>query len=384
MKKAVVVPDSFKGTVSSERICEIFEDKFKKIFPECEVVKIPVADGGEGSVGCFLNAVGGEKIFLDVSDPYGEKIKAFYALVNGGETAVIEMAACAGLPLVEGRKNPMLTTTYGVGEMMLDAAKRGCEKIIMCLGGSCTNDLGAGAAAAVGIKFFNEQGEEFVPVGGTLRDIQCIDLNGKNPILNGIEITAMCDIDNPLFGKNGAAYVFAPQKGADRDQVKALDGGLRHGAEIIKRDSGIDVSSMPGAGAAGGMGAGMAAFFGATLQSGIETVLDTVNFGDKIDEADVIFTGEGRLDSQSIRGKVVSGVAKRAKEKGVPVIAVVGGYEADLTGIYGMGIKAVFATNPLPLDFEKVRHKSEENLAMTIENILRVYKSDTVEKNRLV
>ncbi|MBQ8784230.1 MAG: glycerate kinase [Clostridia bacterium] len=372
MKKAVIVPDSFKGTVSSERICEIFEEKINKIHPDCEVVKIPVADGGEGSVNCFLNALGGEKIFVEVSGPYGEKSEAFYAVING-DTAVIEMAACAGLPLVEGRKNPMCTTTFGVGEMMLDAAKRGCEKIIMCLGGSCTNDLGAGAAAAVGIKFYNAKGEAFVPTGGTLCEIERIDTSSKNEILSDVKITAMCDIDNPLYGKSGAAYVFAPQKGADEIQVKLLDDGLRHTAEILKRDLSADVAELPGGGAAGGMGAGMAAFFGARLKSGIETVLDTVNFSEKITGADVIFTGEGKLDSQSLRGKVVSGVAKRAGEKGVPVIAVVGGYEAQLQEIYDMGVKAVFATNPLPLDFEKVRHKSEENLAATVENILRAF-----------
>lgn len=371
MKKAVIVPDSFKGTVSSERICEIFEEKINKLFPFCEVVKIPVADGGEGSVSCFLNALGGERISASVSDPYGEKIEAEYAVVNT-DTAVIEMAACAGLPLVEGRKNPMLTTTYGVGELMLDAAKRGCRKIIMCLGGSCTNDMGAGAAAAAGVKFYNASGESFVPVGGTLCEIEKIDVSRKNKLLKDVRIIAMCDIDNPLFGKSGAAYVFAPQKGADENQVKVLDDGLRHGAEIVKRDTGFDVSRLPGAGAAGGMGAGMAAFFGAELRSGIETVLDTVNFEKRIDGADFVFTGEGRLDSQSLRGKVVSGVAKRAKEKGVPVIAVVGGYEADVDAIYDMGIKAVFATNPLPVDFEAAKHKSEQNLAVTAENILRI------------
>ncbi len=371
MKKAVVIPDSFKGTISSERICEIFEEKINKIFPFCDVVKIPVADGGEGSVNCFLNALGGEKITVTVSGPYGEKIEAEYGIL-GEDTAVIEMSSCAGLPIVEEKKNPALTTTFGVGELMLDAAKRGCKKIIMCLGGSCTNDMGAGAAAAVGVRFYNAKGESFVPVGGSLCEIERIDTAEKSELLKGIEITAMCDIDNPLFGENGAAYVFAPQKGADKNQVKALDDGLRHSAQIVKKDIGLDVSDLRGAGAAGGMGAGMVAFFGSELRSGIETVLDTVDFEAKIDGADYVFTGEGKLDSQSLRGKVVSGVAKRAKEKGVPVIAVVGGYEVCLEDIYDMGVKAVFATNPMPVDFEKARHSSEDNLAISVENILRI------------
>lgn len=371
MKKAVIVPDSFKGTVSSERICEIFEEKINKIHPGCEVVKIPVADGGEGSVNCFVNAVGGEKISVVVNNPYGEKISAEYGIING-TTAVIEMAACAGLPLVEGRKNPMLTSTFGVGEMMLNAVKRGCKKIIMCLGGSSTNDFGAGAAAAVGVEFYNAEGEAFVPVGGTLKDVERIEMSGKSRLFKDIEILTMCDIDNPLCGEKGAAFVFAPQKGADEKQVRLLDDGLRHMAEVVKKDLNSDVKNIPGAGAAGGMGAGMVAFFGSRLQSGIETVLDTVKFEKRADGADFVFTGEGKLDSQSVRGKVVSGVAKRAKNKNVPVIVVAGGYEAGIEEIYEIGVKAVFATNPLPLDFEKIRHKSEENLAVTVENILRI------------
>lgn len=371
MKKAVVVPDSFKGTIPSERICEIFEETINKVHPGCEVVKIPVADGGEGSVNCFLNAVGGERVSAVVSNPYGEKISADYGIING-TTAVIEMAACAGLPLVESRKNPLLTSTFGVGEMMIDAADKGCNKIIICLGGSCTNDMGAGMAAAAGIRFYNADGESFVPVGGTLKDIEKIEVTGRNQKLSGIEIITMCDIDNPLYGKNGAAFVFAPQKGADENAVKLLDDGLCHASEIVKKDLHLDVAEIPGAGAAGGMGAGMVAFFGSELQSGIETVLDAVDFDNKADGADFIFTGEGRLDSQSIRGKVVSGVAGRAKEINVPVIVVAGGYEADLDEIYNMGVKAVFAANPLPVDFEKAKHKSEENLAVTVENILRI------------
>ncbi len=371
MKKAVIVPDSFKGTISSERICEIFEEKINKIHPGCEVVKIPVADGGEGSLDCFLNAVGGEKIFVDVTGPYGEKVNGCYAVIDDA-TAVIEMAVCAGLPLVENRKDPTKTTTFGVGELMIDAARRGYKKIIMCLGGSCTNDLGAGAAAAVGVSFFDKEGKRFVPVGGSLKEISKIDLSQKNPLLDGVEITAMCDIDNLLFGKNGAAYVFAAQKGADDNQIAMLDDGLRHAAQIIKEDIGVDVASIIGGGAAGGMGAGMAAFFDAKLQSGIKTVLDTVDFDNKIEGTDIIFTGEGRLDSQSLGGKVVSGVAERALLKGIDVIVVAGGYDADLDEIYKTGVKAVFATNPLPLDFEKVRFKSEKNLAVTVENILRI------------
>ena len=242
----------------------------------------------------------------------------------------------------------------------------------MCLGGSSTNDFGAGAAAAVGVEFYNAEGEAFVPVGGTLKDVERIEMSGKSRLFKDIEILTMCDIDNPLCGEKGAAFVFAPQKGADEKQVRLLDDGLRHMAEVVKKDLNSDVKNIPGAGAAGGMGAGMVAFFGSRLQSGIETVLDTVKFEKRADGADFVFTGEGKLDSQSVRGKVVSGVAKRAKNKNIPVIVVAGGYEAGIEEIYEIGVKAVFATNPLPLDFEKIRHKSEENLAVTVENILRI------------
>ncbi len=368
MKKAVIVPDSFKGTISSKRICEIIEERILKFYPKCEVVKIPVADGGEGSVDCFLNAVGGEEIRVTVSGPNMEKVDAHYALIDDGKTAVIEMAACAGLPLVK-EKNPLKTTTYGVGEMMLDAVRRGCKRIIMCLGGSCTNDLGFGAAASTGVKFFDKNGEEFIPVGETLKYVVKIE---NTHAFDGVEIITMCDIDNPLYGENGAAYIFAPQKGADENQVKILDDGLRYGAKIIKEQTGVDVAHLAGAGAAGGMGAGMVAFFGSALRSGIETVLDTVDFESKIDSADVIFSGEGKLDSQSLGGKVISGICKRAK--GVPVIAVVGGYDSELDAVYDMGVTAVFATNRIPEDFEKIKSQSEENLALTVENILRVMK----------
>ncbi|MCQ2480159.1 MAG: glycerate kinase, partial [Clostridia bacterium] len=211
MKKAVLIPDSFKGTISSKRICEIIENKIYDYYPDCEVISIPVADGGEGSVDCFLEATDGDKVTAKVQDPFGDEMTAYYAIL-ADKTAVIEMAVCAGLPLAEGRENPAITSTYGVGQLILDAAKRGCKKIIMCLGGSGTNDLGCGAAAAVGIKFFNEKGEEFIPAGGTLKDIKSVDLSDKDKLLDGIQFVTMCDIDNPLYGESGAAYVFAPQK----------------------------------------------------------------------------------------------------------------------------------------------------------------------------
>lgn len=375
MNKVIFIPDSFKGTLSSAEICGIMEEAVGRRFPGCETVSVPVADGGEGSVDCFLSALGGEKVTLQATGPFGKMMDAYYGLIDGGQTAVVEMAACAGLPLVEDRKNPLKATTYGVGELILNAAKRGCKKIIVGLGGSATNDGGAGAAAAVGVRFYNETGELFVPAGGTLTDIARIDASGRHPALDGIEFITMCDIDNPFYGENGAAYIFGPQKGADEAMVKELDDGLRHLCDVIERDLGMDLKDVPGGGAAGAMGAGMIAFFGSRLQMGIETVLDTVGFDELILDTDAVFTGEGKLDSQSLRGKVVIGVAKRAGRAGVPVIAVVGGAEEGIDRAYDMGVSAVFSINRLPQDFSVSRNHSRENMAFAMDNILKLWKA---------
>lgn len=375
MKKVVLIPDSFKGTLSSAQICSIVGEKVTVHFPDCQVVAIPVADGGEGSVDCFLTALGGEKVSVAVKNPYFEDMEAFYGLIDEGETAVIEMAACAGLPLVEERKDPCKTTTYGVGQLILAAAGRGVKKIIVGLGGSATNDGGCGAAAAVGVRFLNKDGEEFVPTGGTTHQIVHIDMSGRDKALDGIEIVTMCDIDNPMYGPTGASHVFGPQKGADPETVLFLDEGIVHLAEVMAADLGQKLDLVPGTGAAGAMGAGMMAFFGSTLQMGIETVLDTVRFADVISDADMIFTGEGKIDHQSLRGKVVIGVARRARKQGVPVTVIVGGADPDVDAAYGEGVTAIFPINRMPEDFSISRHKSQENLALTADNILRLMKA---------
>ncbi|HOA19987.1 MAG TPA: glycerate kinase [Sedimentibacter sp.] len=378
MNKAVLIPDSFKGTLSSIEICTIISDKIYKHFPHCHVVSIPVADGGEGSVDCFLSALGGEKIVETVSSPYFEDMESFYGLID--DTAVIEMAACAGLPLVEDRKNPSLTTTYGVGQLIMAAAKKRCKKIIVGLGGSSTNDGGCGAAAAVGVKFYDKKGNEFIPIGKTLIDIDRIDLSHKAKELDNIEIITMCDIDNPMYGTTGAAYIFGPQKGADEKMILELDKGLKNLCDVIERETGKDLKDVPGSGAAGAMGAGMIAFFNSVLQMGIETVLDTVKFDEIIEDADMIFTGEGRIDSQSLRGKVVIGVGKRAKNKNIPVTVIAGGAANNIDDAYDMGVTSIFTINRLPEDFEISRHKSKENLEATIDNILRLIKSVYIER----
>lgn len=372
MEKILLVPDSFKGTLSSRQVCQVMAGQLHRFFPQAQVKSIPVADGGEGSVEAFLAAAGGERRTRTVTGPFGEPVEAFYGVLGDGRTAVIEMAACAGLPLAEGRLNPERATTYGVGELLLAAKEAGCTKAILGLGGSCTNDGGAGAAAALGAKFTRADGTAFVPSGGTLGEIAALDVSPVAQALQGMELTAMCDIDNPLYGEAGAAAVFAPQKGADAAMVARLDAGLRHLGQVAARCLGRDFSHLPGAGAAGGLGFGMAAFCGAQLRMGIDAVLDAVGFDSLLPGTDVVFTGEGKIDSQSARGKVVSGVAARCRKAGVPVVAVVGQIGQGFEEMYQQGLTAVFSINRAAQPFAESRFHAGENLALTMENIARL------------
>lgn len=372
MEKILLVPDSFKGTLSSRQVCQVMAGQLRRFFPQAQVKSIPVADGGEGSVEAFLAAAGGERRTRTVTGPFGEPVEAFYGVLGDGRTAVIEMAACAGLPLAEGRLNPERATTYGVGELLLAAKEAGCTKAILGLGGSCTNDGGVGAAAALGAKFTRADGAAFVPSGGTLGEIAALDVSPVAQALQGMELTAMCDIDNPLYGEAGAAAVFAPQKGADAAMVARLDAGLRHLGQVAARCLGRDFSHLPGAGAAGGLGFGMAAFCGAQLRMGIDAVLDAVGFDSLLPGTDVVFTGEGKIDSQSARGKVVSGVAARCRKAGVPVVAVVGQIGQGFEEMYQQGLTAVFSINRAAQPFAESRFHAGENLALTMENIARL------------
>ncbi len=374
MKKFLLIPDSFKGTMSSEEICSIMDKAIRNNYPDANILSIPVADGGEGSVAAFLKALGGEKITVKVKGPYFEDMEAFYGIIENGNTAVIEMAACAGLPLVENNPNPSKTTTYGVGQLMEDAVKRGCKKIIVGLGGSSTNDGGTGAAVALGVIFTDCNGKAFVPVGATLKDIEHIDVSGLLPSIKDIQIITMCDIDNPLYGESGAAYIFGPQKGADSEMVKELDNGLRHLSGVIQTDLNLSLGDLKGAGAAGGMGCGMVAFFGSTLQMGIETVLDTVKFDDLLTDADYVLSGEGKIDTQSIRGKVVIGIAKRTKKANVPLIAIVGDIGDGIEEAYEKGVSGIFSINRVAVEFKDAKKRAKQDLYLTVDNLMRYMK----------
>lgn len=374
MRKFLLIPDSFKGTMTSEEICSIMEKAILENYSDATVISIPVADGGEGSVAAFLKAVGGEKITVTVKDPYFEDMEAFYGIINNGNTAVIEMAACAGLPLVENNPNPCITTTYGVGQLMEHAIQRGCRKIIMGLGGSCTNDAGTGAAAALGIVFTDSNGKSFVPVGGTLKDIAHIDTSKLLPFLKDIELITMCDIDNPLYGENGAAYIFGPQKGATSNMVKELDAGLRHLDQVIQADLSLSLGDLKGAGAAGGMGCGMVAFFGTSLQMGIETVLDAVKFDELLKDTDYVLSGEGKIDTQSIRGKVVIGIANRTKKAHVPLIAIVGDIGDGIEEAYEKGVSGIFSINRVAVEYKDAKKRAKQDLYLTVDNLMRYMK----------
>ena len=374
MQNFILVPDSFKGTLSAIEVCNIMKSSIKNLYKGANIISVPVADGGEGTVDAFLYALGGEKKSVWVSDAFNEqKILAHYAMLKD-DIAVIEMAACAGLPLVKNRLEPDKTTTFGVGELIIDAINSGAKKIILGLGGSATNDGGCGMAAALGVKFKDEQDQEFIPTGGTLSQIYKIDMNNIYSKIKDVEFISMCDVDNPLCGKLGASAVFAPQKGADEDMVKLLDEGLAHLAKIIKRDLHIEVKDIKGAGAAGGLGAGSIAFLQSKLTKGIDVILDTIKFDELVSKADIVFTGEGKFDSQSLHGKVVMGVANRSQKYKTPVIVVTGAIGENIQEAYNKGITAIFSINKEPMEFSKSALKSKENMILTMENILRLLK----------
>lgn len=370
MGKWILIPDSFKGTMSSREVCTMMASALRHHLPEAEIVSVPVADGGEGSVEAFLTALGGCRVEVPCTGPDGRPITGFYGCLPDG-TAVVEMAA-AGLPLMEGHLCPEKATTYGVGELLRAAVRDGSRRVILGLGGSATNDGGCGCAAALGIRFLDQAGNAYVPTGGTLDRLARIDASGLDPAVRAAEITVMCDIDNPLCGPTGASAVFGPQKGAGPDLVARLDRNLRHLAEVIRRDLGTEILDLPGSGAAGGMGGGMVAFLGGRLQMGIETVLDTVGFDTMVQGATAVLTGEGRLDGQSLRGKVVIGVARRAAAAGVPVIAVVGDVAPGAAAAYEQGVTAMFSTNRQALPWEQARLTAREDLAAVMEDLARL------------
>jgi glycerate 2-kinase len=354
----LLAPDSFKGTLTAGEVCDIIGRAIFSVIPGAKIKRLPAADGGEGLSSTLHKILGGRWVRAIVSGVFNEPMNAGYAILPNG-TAVIDMSACAGLPLAGENKNPAEASTRGVGELIKDAVKRGSNTIILGLGGSATNDCGIGMAAALGYRFLDCYNKELNPVGSSMSGVERI-LRPK--VMPTVTVTAACDVDNPLFGGEGAAYVFAPQKGADSRMVKELDDGLRNMAAIIQKDLKIEVGSIAGAGAAGGMGAGVAAFLGGTLRSGIDLMLDAGNFDALMEDADYVITGEGRMDAQSVRGKVPAGVAERAAKKGKPVIAVCGSLGEGAEKMADCGITAMYAATDKPLSIEELKLTCREDL----------------------
>ncbi|WIM69778.1 glycerate kinase family protein [Corynebacterium suedekumii] len=371
----VIISDSFKGAVTSREAHIAIAAGVRRALPHSKITEIPVADGGEGTVDAMLAAAGGDFTHATVCGVFpGEQVEASFGFIDS-HTAVVEMAACAGLPLAEGRKDTTATTTFGVGELIRAAVDAGATHVVVGAGGSATTDLGCGAASALGVSFLNTDGEEFVPVGGTLKDVAAIDTSRAEGFLAGVSITVMSDIDNPLVGPTGAAHVFGPQKGADRATVDALDAGLTQVAETIHRDLGLEIANVPGAGAAGGLAGGLMAFCGAEIRPGIDVVLDAVNFPSVIADADLVITGEGQIDGQSLAGKVPVGVARwslRHRNGELPVVVLAGSVGADVDRVYAEGVTAVFPIGRTPGRLEDAIARTRENLEAAAQNVVRL------------
>lgn len=371
MANITIAVDSFKGSLSSFDVADAVERGFRSLFPECNIRKVAIADGGEGTVEALVKTLGGEYVDVEVANPLMRSIVARYGIVHGGTTAVIEMSAASGLPLLNlEERNPLKTSTYGTGEMIADALKRGCRKFLVGIGGSATNDAGVGMLRALGFRFLGAAGEELAGGGEILERIVSIDDSGVMPELHNAEFVVACDVTNPLYGVEGAAYIFAPQKGADAAMVERLDLGLRNFAEVVMRHNGVDIAMPAGAGAAGGLGGGFVGLLGSRLERGIDMVLDAVRFSDIIRGCDLVITGEGCIDAQTVMGKAPSGVLRVAQREGVPVIAI-GGRVVWCEELERSGFAAIFPVDAghIPLEEAMRRDVAERNVERTARQI---------------
>lgn len=372
--KVVIAADSFKGSLTSAQFARVAADAVRLRVPDCEIVEVGLGDGGEGTLDVLASAMDAEPVSCKVHDPLMRVIDAKYAICKRNNTAIIEMAQASGLPLLaDNERNPMLTTTYGTGELIADALRKGCKRIYTGIGGSATNDGGMGALTALGCKFHDKDGNiiDSPGRGCNLGDIKSIDFSNLDKSLLDCEIIVVCDVDNPFCGPNGAACVFAPQKGADDEMCQKLDAGLKNFAQTILMCTGVDVETLPGAGAAGGLGGGLFALLGASMRPGIDMVLEAVDFASKIKDADLIITGEGRLDAQTVMGKTPSGVLKVAQQFGVPVVAL-GGQVVHCPELDNAGFAAVLSIQSGPCNLTEAlsADRASENLAATVSQVV--------------
>ncbi len=372
--KIIIAPDSFKDSISAVKAASSIEAGIKDVSNDFEIEKIPLSDGGDGLVESLVSATGGQIIEKKVMGPLEKKVDAFYGILGDANTAVIEMAAASGLQLVPlEKRNAKRTTTFGTGELILDALNKGCTKLIIGIGGSATNDGGIGMAKALGVSFFDKKGNELVAIGGKdLIDLDTIDISKLDSRLNNIKVQAACDVDNPLTGTYGATYVYGPQKGVDTKMLSNLEEGMKNFARVVNKDLCLNVD-FPGAGAGGGFGAGIYAFLGGNLSSGIELVMNAVGFDQKVDDADLVITGEGKLDNQSIFGKVPVGTAKRAKKYQVPVVALAGDLNVKGNLIHEYGVDAYFSILNRPMDLDEALLKTSDLLKESASQVIRLW-----------
>lgn len=376
--KVVVAPNAFKGCLTASEAAQAMAEGVVRAVPNAEVMRVPVADGGDGLVEVSIEALDGEPQRLSVTGPLYDTVEATFCHVPDMSLATVEMALASGLALVpEDRRDPTQTTTLGTGEVIAAALGKGVSRIGVGIGGSATNDGGIGMATALGIRFLDKRGTPVKPVGGELGRIRGIDMSGRDPRIANVRFEAVCDVDNPLCGPRGAAHVYGPQKGASSEQVKALDAGLANLADVIEDQLGIDVRDLPGAGAAGGLGAGLHAFLGAELRRGVDLVLDLVGLAVKLEGADLVLTGEGQIDSQTVFGKAPAGVAAAAKTAGAPCVAIAGSMGDDLSDLHDIGMGAVFSLCPGPISLDRAMADAAPLLTAAAEQVLRCFVART-------
>jgi glycerate kinase len=370
--KIIIAPQGFKGSLKAYEAAEAMARGVKTALPNAEIVLLPISDGGEGTVRAMVTATGGRMFTVNVSGPLGNTVEAAWGMLDDNTTAVIEMSAASGLNLVpKDRIDPMAASTYGTGELIRAALEKGCRKLIIGLGDSATTDGGTGMAAALGIKLLDKNGQPIPRGGGGLLQLKRIDNSGRYDPVASSSITGACDVTNPLYGREGSAYVYGPQKGATPEMIEQLDAGLRNLAEIIERDMGVKIGEMPGAGAAGGLGGGLVAFLGASLKPGIDIILDGIHFEEHLAKADLVLTGEGRIDHQTPRGKTVAGIARRTKGTGKPVIAFPGELGAGYEDVYSAGITKAMGIVPAGVGKEEAMRNAARFLSGAVEKAVK-------------
>jgi glycerate kinase len=373
MNKIVIAPDSYKGCLSALDVTNAIEGAILEFYPEINVVKVPIADGGEGTVDALVTATNGKLMFSEVLDPLGEKIVAKWGILGDGTSAVIEMASASGLPLIpKEKRNPYITSTFGTGQLIISALDENCKKIVIGIGGSATNDGGVGMAKALGAKFFDSSGKELHDGGYALQKLNKIDISNIDPRIKNTEILVACDVDNPLCGPRGASAVYGPQKGATPEMILELDKALLNFSEIAQKTVGKDVKNIAGAGAAGGLGAGLMFFTEASLMPGVELVLEVTNFNSLVEDADLVITGEGNTDFQTVFGKAPVGVAKAAKKYNIPVICISGGLGEGYESVFEKGIDAIVSISSGPVSLDECMLNGATMLQSATKRLIKI------------